>query len=230
LCAGLAGPALAGDRALLDYIGFSQDSRYFAFEEFGIQDGSGFAYSTIYVVDLAEDAWVTGTPIRVRHEDETATLAQVRAESADQLAPILADLDITAPVEVLAQNGDGDHEASFGQLRFGVPGYGRDATRSDYRLSLAERIAQSPLPCADWFSQPPMGLLLTLDEIGGESRIVHHDERVPRSRGCAQEYRLYSVVQPGWAQSVDSAVAIVSVYPGGFEGPDRRFLAVPLGN
>jgi hypothetical protein len=25
-------------------------------------------------------------------------------------------------------------------------------------------------------------------------------------------------------------VAIVAVYPGGFEGPDRRFIAVPLGD
>jgi predicted secreted protein len=38
-----ATPALAGDRALIDYIGFSPDARYFAFEEFGIQDGSGCA-------------------------------------------------------------------------------------------------------------------------------------------------------------------------------------------
>ena len=29
--------------------------------------------------------------------------------------------------------------------------------------------------------------------------------------------------------TLDDAVAIVSVYPFGFEGPDRRFLAVPLG-
>ena len=28
-------PALAGDRALIDYIGYSPDAKYFAFEEFG---------------------------------------------------------------------------------------------------------------------------------------------------------------------------------------------------
>ena len=39
----LVTPALAGDRALIDVIGYSQDTDYFAFEEFGIQDGSGFA-------------------------------------------------------------------------------------------------------------------------------------------------------------------------------------------
>ncbi len=36
-------PTLAGDRALIDVIGYSDDLRYLAFEEFGVQDGSGFA-------------------------------------------------------------------------------------------------------------------------------------------------------------------------------------------
>ncbi len=41
----LASPSLAGDRAGIDFIGYSADGGFFAFEEFGIQDGSGFAYS-----------------------------------------------------------------------------------------------------------------------------------------------------------------------------------------
>ena len=53
----LATPAFAGDRALVDIIGYSENANYFAFEEFGIQDGSGFAYSNIYVVDLETDSW-----------------------------------------------------------------------------------------------------------------------------------------------------------------------------
>ena len=56
-------PVLAGDRAQLDLIGYSADGSYFAFEEFGVQDGSGFAYSSIYVVDLVDDSWVVGTQI-----------------------------------------------------------------------------------------------------------------------------------------------------------------------
>ena len=47
-----AAPALAGDAAQFDPIGFSEDGRYFAYEEYGIQDGSGFPYATIYLVDL----------------------------------------------------------------------------------------------------------------------------------------------------------------------------------
>lgn len=68
----LAAPAMAGDRALIDFIGFSEDGQYFAFEEFGVQDGSGFPYSNIYVLDVSADSWVDGTPVRVQLDDEGA--------------------------------------------------------------------------------------------------------------------------------------------------------------
>jgi predicted secreted protein len=64
--------ARAGDAATRDIIGFSPDGRYFAFEQHGIQDGSGFPYAEIFVIDAAEDRWVPGTPIRKRADDEKA--------------------------------------------------------------------------------------------------------------------------------------------------------------
>src|SRR4051812_27449066 len=74
-------PAMAADNALINMIGFSEDGAYFAFEQYGIQDGSGFAFSEIYVVDLVNDKWLSGTPVVVRAEDETATLAATRADA-----------------------------------------------------------------------------------------------------------------------------------------------------
>ncbi len=225
----LAVPAWAGDRAGIDFIGFSEDGGFFAFEEFGIQDGSGFAYANLYVIDTAKDAWVKDTPVRIRVDDETITLGEVRQRAQQQAKPVLDRLGIDGAVEVLALNGDGALDSNPGELSFGLPGYGRDEPRGDYRLSLASHIVTSPLPCADWFSMPPMGYQLTLSE-GENARLVHDEDSIPESRGCAQEYRLYAVLQPFWAQQIDKAVAIVAVYPGGFEGPDRRFIAVPLGD
>lgn len=221
-------PAQAGDRALIDFVGFSPDGAYFAFEEFGIQDGSGFPYSTLYVLDLAQDRWVEGTPVQTRIDDEGATLAAAREETQHSAAALLTDLDIAVPVEILALNGDGAAEANFLRLRFGMPGYGQSQPRSDGILTLESHPVVSPLPCADWFSTPPLGFSLTLTT-DGQSQALHRDDRLPRSRGCAVEYRLYGVVQPAWAQDTAAAVAIISVYSGGFEGPDRRFIAVPLG-
>lgn len=223
-----ATPALAGDRALIDFIGYSPQGEYFAFEEFGIQDGSGFPYSTIYVLDLAADTWVKGTPVSVRLEEDAATLGDARAQSAQEAEALLARLSISEPAELLVANGDGPVEPNFRRLRFGAPGYGQGEPLSDQVLRLDTFESTSPLPCADWFSRPPQGMALSMEEDVGE-RLIHRDKRVPASRGCPVEYRLYGVVQPGWRPDIGSAVAIISVYSSGFEGADRRFVAVPIG-
>ncbi len=57
----VAGSAQAADGAQSRPIGFSPDRRYFAFEQYGVQDGSGFAYSDIFVIDLSNDSWVKGS-------------------------------------------------------------------------------------------------------------------------------------------------------------------------
>lgn len=56
----IAFPAVAGDFANRDIIGFSADGSRFAFEEYGQQDGSGFAYSNIYIRDRYRDRPLDG--------------------------------------------------------------------------------------------------------------------------------------------------------------------------
>jgi predicted secreted protein len=222
-------PAMAGDRAGIDIIGYSEDARYFAFEEFGIQDGSGFAYSAIYMVDLVEDAWVVGTPVRLQADDEGATLAQIRAEVQLQAADDLDALGMTLPAHLVALVGDGMPDLDGQALRFGFPAYGVREVNDDFTLELNSYFAPSAAPCEDWFGSEPLGFALTLVQ-GDSSAVLHEDESLPRSRGCPLAYRLYGVVLPFQAQDLSAGVALVSVYPGGFEGPDRRFIAVPIGN
>lgn len=225
----MAAPAFAGDRALIDYIGFSQDFRYFAFEEFGIQDGSGFAYSNIFVIDLTTDSWVLGTPIRLRADDEARSLVDIRAEAAEQASKYLDEFGITVPVEVAAMIGDGTPNTDAKTLPFGAPAYNPGQVSGDYTLSLSTFNSTAVSPCADWFSTEPKGYELYIADDGSD-RLVHRDTAaLPRSRGCPTDYRLYSVVMPFGGTTISNAVAIISFYPGGFEGPDRRFLAVPLG-
>ena len=224
----MALPALAGDRALIDYVGFSQDLRYFAFEEFGIQDGSGFAYSNLYIVDLDTDSWVVGTPVRLQAEDETTTLSEVRQAVADKAAGHIAEFGMDVPVEIAAMIGDGVPDTDAKTLQFGAPGYLPGDVSGRYKLSLDTFPTTATSPCQEWFSVGPLGYELLIADAGTE-RLVHRDQSLPRSRGCPMDYRLHSVVMPFQNSTLSNAVAIISVYPGGFEGPDRRFLAVPLG-
>ena len=224
----LANPVLAGDRALVDIIGYSESGQYFAFEEFGIQDGSGFAYSSIYVIDLSTDSWVVGTPLREQADDEGMSLSQIRAEVQLQAAPDLEAFGIDVPAEYAALIGDGTPGNDGQTLRFGSPGYEAGDVSGDYELRLSTFPTSAVAPCAEWFSVDAMGYQLVISDTGSE-RLIHRDGALPRSRGCPVTYRLHGVVLPFNAGSIDHAVALISVYPGGFEGPDRRFIAVPLG-
>ncbi|GHA22846.1 hypothetical protein GCM10007989_17870 [Devosia pacifica] len=223
----VAGPATAGDRALLDVIGFSEDSRYFAFEEYGIQDGSGFAYSNIYVIDLNADRWAADTPVRIRDDESMHGLRAIRRQASDTIQPVMSDLEITEPAETLALNADGELSADDYQLNFGLPPYGLGEVRGIETLRLESFKAPTVEPCSEWFDIAPLGFRLSIERDGAITSLFE-DETVPASRGCPYGYRLYGVFLPFEEQDTEAGVAVISVYPGGFEGPDRRFIAVPL--
>jgi predicted secreted protein len=52
LCVCVAGAAFAGDVAQFTNLGFSDDSRYFMFGQFGVREGSSAPYAEVYVVDV----------------------------------------------------------------------------------------------------------------------------------------------------------------------------------
>jgi predicted secreted protein len=222
----LATPALAGDRALIDFIGFSAEGRYFAFEEFGVQDGSGFPYSNIYVIDVPADKWVAGTPYRVRLDDAAASLAQARDRAAEMAGPRLEALGISDPADLVALNGDGEMGDGT-HLNFGAPGYFPNDPQGVFTLRMEILAAESPEDCESYLGDKAKGFALTLTDAQGE-RDLFRDDVLPRSRGCPTTYRIYGVVAPQYATPPAGYVAIIATYPFGFEGPDRRFIAVPL--
>jgi predicted secreted protein len=85
--------AHAGDVAKLDIIGFSPDGSTFAYEEYGVQDGSGFPYSNRYYVDTATDTFLPKTPVRIRLNDENSSLEDARDEASRQAQGITALMD-----------------------------------------------------------------------------------------------------------------------------------------
>lgn len=219
----LAAPALAGDRALVDVIGYSDDGRYFAFEEYGIEDGSGFPYSNIYVIDLRADKWVAGSPYRARLETGDADVNMARQDAQSLAAAKLEALDISVPADLVAHNGDGETDGDPHSLAFGKPGYGLDEPSDVRTLELEVFAADSSEPCETYLGERAKGYALLLD--GTE---LQRDTTLPRSRGCPLDYRIHGVVMPADWSGLTAEVAILAVYPFGFEGPDRRFIAVPL--
>lgn len=224
--AGLS-PAAAGDRALIDFIGYSHDLRYLAFEEYGVSDGIGTAYSSVYIVDLTTEAFAAGSPFRTEvDENLQQPLGEMRAKTHEAAKAALAGLAIDTPVEIEALSGDGVIGPAD-TLRFGLPTYGEPgATEGDYTLSL-KTFELASETCKEKVAQPIQGFALSLSG-DGPARELHRDGTLPEWRGCPVGYRLYAVVTPHETGDLSAAAAIVSSYPFDFEGSSRRFVAVPL--
>ncbi|MEQ8658668.1 MAG: DUF2259 domain-containing protein [Hyphomicrobiales bacterium] len=216
--------ANAAELAEPNIIGYSVDGRYFAFEQFGVQDGSGFAYSEIFVLDLVADRWVPGTPIRKRAVDETERLFDVRAEAMAEAERHLARLHISAAYRTLAattpmEDGEQERLLTFNPRPILTP-IDPPRTMRLERLPMA-----SPRDCFDMVETA--GFALTLQVEGDGERTIHRDERLPYSRACPSNYGISAIVTP-FDRAPGRAVALISVYQLGFEGLDRRFLAVPF--
>ena len=224
-----AGTAFAGDIASFRPIGFSSDGSVFAFEEFGVQDGSGFPYSNIFVIDTIADRYLPGSPVRVRLDSDGASLAAAREKASQQAAPLLAKHEPTAHPGLLAAfNPVTAVDAPPHHLRYlpyaMVPSFG-----SPYTLELQE-IPQPPAPRCEGLVESSATFRLKLVERDGNpaDEIVHEDARLPESRNCATGYRLGGVMTYHPQDGAPVHVALVLVLSHGFEGSDGRWIAIPF--
>jgi predicted secreted protein len=227
--------ARAADAAERDILGFSPDGRYFAFEQFGVQDGSGFPYSEIFMIDLENDKWMEGTPIRVRLDDETQSLPAARRQAREAAQSLLKSAKIEDNARVLATNPLYQQMADAKELRFRTyyTSFGHlepiDSEEEDIvSLKLEEIILPTPEGCP--IGDTPMAGFVLTAKFGHEPyREAHRDSKIPSSRSCPLKYSLSDAVAFSGADGRSQRiVALVNVFSFGFEGPDRRFIAVPL--
>ena len=228
--------AHAADGAQSRAIGFSPDNRYFAFEQYGVQDGSGYAYADIFVIDLSNDSWVKGTPVRVLDENETSEIDTARSKALAQALPIITSVKATGAVDVLAYQ-------PFTQLGFQnrrkvrfaryYDSSGRPETyefHSTWEIEVKDVALPAPADCTDLDIATPVGLEVTVKEVkSGKSISAARDTSIPKSRFCPHSYDIEAVFAPGgYSQKEETFVALIGVYSRGFEGSNRRFVAVPF--
>lgn len=217
-------PTLSAELAERSILGYSDNGRYFAFEQFGIQDGSGFAYSEIFIIDLVQDRWVPGGPIRVRLEEDGSGLRAARRNAMEQASARLNRYGIGAPARVLAsttpmESGAQEEEITFNPLAMLNPIHPLRTLRVE-NLPMS-----SPRDCYGMVETA--GFALSLQAQGGAKQTIYRDSQLPMSRVCPARYGISDIVVP-FDGSPGRAVALISVYQLGFEGLDRRFLAVPF--
>jgi predicted secreted protein len=227
--------AQAADGAQSRAIGFSPDARYFAFEQYGIQDGSGSAYSEIFVLDTENDSWVKGTPVRVLGEEGEADITATREKAQQLAAPITTPLKLNGAYDTLAHMPFTEIIAERDKVRFAryyasTADTGAYDALGSFELSVKD-IGVPQLPeCPDISDFTIVGMELTLRNLQtGVVKTLAKDQTIPKSRYCPTGYDLEAIFAPT-AQGLqrDPVVALIGVYSRGFEGSDRRFIAVPF--
>ncbi len=215
----LAVAADASDRAI---IGFSMDGRHFAFEEYGVQDGSGFPYADIYIINLKTDKWVKGSPIRVIVRDENATAHTARHQALTEAAPLIEKYGTVQPAKLLASNAVGERVTSPHAMTF--KRFHNLSTL--WTVQLTEIDIEQPGECKPF--SPVRGFALSAKIEGKEEAVeLYRDERLPKSRGCPESYKLADVIAFGESENA-RVVVLVHKLTFGFEGRDARFIAVPV--
>jgi predicted secreted protein len=220
-------PARAGDTAEVNILGFSPDGALFAFEEYGVQDGSGFPYANRFYIATATDTFITGTPIRVRLDDETKTVEDARAEAKTQGQSVIPDAVLAANRGVTA-GWNAVTELSADKSRIAVnprPVFPAIDAPVEFRI---EDFALSPPSACEGLGVDIKGyrLIRVAASPGETTELVHEDSSVPGSRGCPLEYSIggLQTFHPSSGAPVFALMIIMRQF--GFEGPDHRWLAV----
>lgn len=227
----------AGDYATLNFIGFSDDAKYLAFEEYGTQDGSGFPYSNYYFIDVAKNSYAAA-PIKQTFNDfdESNPPSEnvVRLKTKKAAAANLKKFKIVAgntgallvarlPTDIDAgkiKPGDENKNQIIKFYDQEYAGYGGDIF--ELRLTTSKVDLKR---CEDYNFEATLKFELSLNSSRKDkAKILQKDKDLPESRGCPHTYSVQSVY------SYKNQIAVfMNVYTYGFEGPDMRYMVV-MGN
>ena len=218
--------AHAGDTASVEILGFSADGATFAFEEYGVQDGSGFAYANRYYIDTANDSFLPGTPIRVTVEQDGASVSDARAQAKTQAQSVISDT-VLADNRGFTAGWNAVTEQSADPFRMAV---NPRPVFPSIDSSLEFRLTELPMPDgAECYGfGEPAGFRLTriATEPGTETALVHEDSTIPQSHGCPLGYGISGIQTFHPEGGAPVFAVMIAVRKVGFEGPDHRFIAV----
>lgn len=221
----LATPGFAGDYATLNVVGFSKDGRYLAFEEYGVQDGSGFPYSNVYFIDVEKNAFAAPS-IAVRINKEMAPETVARKRAVTLAAKVLTrfrivkgnigKLVLSHLMTDLTFEGSPEKAPT---VRFAEQ-IGSLYRRGHYELSLTKKPIKTK--GCEIFEEDPKLLELGIRDLDADTfKFLQKDTSLPETRGCANDYRIRDVyINKGFV------VVFIGVFTQGFEGPDMRYMAV----
>lgn len=238
-----AADARAGDGSAIHVLGFSADGRYFAFEQYGEQDGSGTLHSAITAIETTGDRLVKGMPVTaimdpdnpaLGKEPREKQLADIRAKAAADAAAILQQLGISEPGHLVASVRESrarsilQPEQVKTAMTAAVATVTLPADRfgADTRLALREFDVALPRCKGLVTGEHPNGFGLTLERKSRPTIHLSRDQTIPVARGCPQHYGIAEAHALPLPDGSHALAVFIQYFYTAFEGPDRRFIVV----
>ena len=218
----LATPLLAEDIAHRRIIGFSPDGNYFAFEQSGIQNGSGDAYAHTFVIDTRENKWVKGSPFRSSARGRRK-LQRARQRVRRAARNVFDTYRVRRKGVVLASNPITELNANPHRVSVHTR---RTIRQLDEPLVFSiEEVRVRTRRCRRFTSKAIKGMIIRVRRKGGRRQVLHEDSRIPRSRGCPTSYGIEDVIRLKKPGGGAVYAVIYSFIRSGADGEERRFIA-----
>jgi predicted secreted protein len=199
-------------------LGFSADGQYLAWERFGTHDGSGFPYSTIFILSTEKNQYAV-PPISCELETEGAPEASARKANLKKAEAALTRFGIE-------KRHLGEKQRLLKQTRVPTNSFGqmaRATAQFQWRGALWTLVLQEVWAKSGKDEDGGLPRMLDLRLQGnGKEWILQKDNQLPRSRGLGVYF--YDLVS---VQTYQSFVAVVVEYSyPGYEGPNTNQLVV----
>lgn len=219
----LTNTLLFGDAATLEFLGFSRDGKYLAFEQYGNQDGSGFPYSEVFFFNVVNNSFV-GKPIKHIEMDEGVSLKQTRKKVFNLARSKIQSFGITKDKKVthVISHPPTDLGADPKNVRFTIwnpltiPG---GWTGAGYEISLKEM--ETSQDCSGYRKGKMLELSLT-NHSTNQTKVLQKDTKPPENSDCAYAYRIQDI----FIYDSKYIAVFLNVLTTGFEGPNVRFRVV----
>ncbi len=232
--------SFAGDESYSKILGFSKDGNHFAYMQSGVQDGSGFFWAEIDVIDVANNKLLK----RV-YEDSEKYLPMDDSFTPAQEKQFIENLIKRADLNRYGINQSikgntvlnrpytdlSDYKNTIFSFEYWAQGGASTSVRT-YKLDIQEHPAPVEAHnewCQEefYYGSNMMTVNLTTnhslydDQYTPEVTTLQKDNRAPASRSCAWGYKPSQVIN-----YKNALVVLVNYQTIGFEGPNYRFTAV----
>ena len=203
-----------GTLAVFHPIGFSEDRKIFAFEEYGDISEYG-PFSRIYLLDTEKNILLPGTPIGTKESelDDMIPLFQVRLNTWTKAAPLIKKYgaDESYP-KVLAYNTVTAINDKSNVLTFRMEGFSNEL----YELQLKTKTFPAVADC------PSAPLGFSLEMKAPAKQVIFEDTRLPENRLCVLRYELVAVIGNYQATPMIAMIRGTSAFH------DESWIAIPF--